>query len=184
MATQVNYESLDDGSEFSGPPGSLPPSTQPYGATSDSDMDLSISDDYCAPAAASAPQSEAEKRVFRAAAFLKKAEQEAAASEHCVFGAKAAALELTKMHAKKVSAVTNAAKRLKAAKAVLRGPPEAAPAPPAATATAAALVAAALAAPAQETAPRDLFSPKAAAKPKQSKPDHGGTVQKKKKSHH
>lgn len=183
MASQKHYESLDDGSEFSGPLGSLPPSTQPYGAPSDSDMDLSISDDYCAPPSAAAPQSEAEKRVFRAASFLKKAQQEAEASEHCVFGARAAALELSKMHAKKVAAMNNAEKRLKAAKADLRAPPP----PPAQAAAASSLIAAAVAAGASEAAAQRVASPKASAKPKQAKHQGGGQQgpeQKKKKSHH
>jgi hypothetical protein len=185
MASQKHYESLDDGSEFSGPLGSLPPSTQPYGAPSDSDMDLSISDDYCAPPSAAAPQSEAEKRVFRAAAFLKKAQQEAEASEHCVFGARAAALELSKMHAKKVAAMNNAEKRLKAAKADLRAPP-----PPAQAAAASTINAAAVAAAAPEAAAQRVASPKASAKPKQTKHQSGGeegAKQKKslkKQSHH
>jgi hypothetical protein len=140
-------------------------------------MDLSISDDYCAPPSAAAPQSEAEKRVFRAAAFLKKAEQEAAASEHCVFGAKAAALELTKIHAKKVSAVMNATKRLKTAKAEMRSAtaPLSLPVPAAATQTTSA------GARVSEAPDRELFSPKAAAQPKGSQKDQERHASSKKK---
>jgi hypothetical protein len=115
MATQNEYESSDNDSEFSEPPAFPPSNSQPFG--DDSDMDFSEDDSAASPAPAAAePLSEVDKRVFRATAFLKKAQQDAAAAEHYVFGAKAAAMELAKMHAKKVAAVKGAANRLAAAK--------------------------------------------------------------------
>lgn len=112
MATQSDFNFSDNDSEFSDPP-SPPPNAQTY---EDSDSDVVFSSDDDADAAHAAPQSEADKRIFRAAAFLKKAEQDASAAEHHVFGAKAAAMELAKMHAKKVAAVKGAITRLAAAK--------------------------------------------------------------------
>ena len=180
MASQKHYESLDDGSEFSGPPCSQLPFTQPYEVASDSDMDLS-SDGSSDAAAPAPPQTDADKRIFRAAAFLKKAEQEAAASEHCVFGARAAALELTKMHAKKVAAVANAAKRLKAAKAA----PRAAPRDAAETAAALEQVKAVLSAATEQTAseaPKEKTTakvPKASKTPRGDAEERGGSKKKK-----
>ena len=170
MASQKHYESLDDGSEFS-VPCSLPPCTQPQfdGSSSDSDMELS-EDNNCA-AAAAAPQSETEKRVFRAAAFLKRAQQEAAASEHCVFGAKAAALELVRMHEKKVAAVVNATKRLKTAKSMRGG-----------GVAAGGVFVAAVAAPTEKLF-EERSSPKANAKPKASVAAAPTSLATKKKKH-
>ena len=118
MATQADSFEFENDSEFSEPP-SPPPNAQTYDDDSDSESDMEFSSDESDDAADSpptVPQSEADKRIFRATAFLKKAEQDAAAAEHYVFGAKAAAMELAKMHAKKVAAVKGAATRLAAAK--------------------------------------------------------------------
>ena len=117
MATQADSFEFENDSEFSEPP-SPPPNAQTYDdSDSESDMEFSSDEsDDAADTSPAAPQSEAYKRIFRATAFLKKAEQDAAAAEHYVFGAKAAAMELAKMHAKKVAAVKGAATRLAAAK--------------------------------------------------------------------
>lgn len=115
MASQLNYTS--DNSEFS----DLPPAESQLAPThrdeSDSDdLSFTSNEDERAARVAPAPVTEDEKKVARAAAALKKAQQDAAQSEHCVFGAKAAHLELARVHAKKIRTAELAVQRLRAAK--------------------------------------------------------------------
>jgi len=62
---------------------------------------------------AKAPADDADARIFRAKTFLKRAQQEASATQAHVYGAEQAAIELSKLLAKRQSAVTAAERRLK-----------------------------------------------------------------------
>lgn len=69
-------------------------------------------------ACAKPPTDDTDARVFRASAFLKKAQQEAAATQAHVYGAEQAAIELSKLLSKRQAAVSAAAKRLKSLQAM------------------------------------------------------------------
>ena len=115
MASQLNYTS--DNSEFSDLPPAQDQLAPPHRDESDSDdLSFTSNEDERAARVAPAPVTEDEKKVARAAAALKKAQQDAAQSEHCVFGAKAAHLELARVHAKKIRTAELAVQRLRAAK--------------------------------------------------------------------
>lgn len=116
MASQLNYTS--DHSEFSDMPSAeAKPSAAHRDSDSDSDdLSFTSNEDERAARVAPAPVTDDDKRIARAAAALKKAQQDAAQSEHCVYGAKAAHLELARVHAKKIRTAELAVQRLRAAK--------------------------------------------------------------------
>ena len=115
MTSQLNYTS--DNSEFSDLPPAEAQLASGHRDESDSDdLSFTSNEDERAARVAPAPVTEDEKKVARAAAALKKAQQDAAQSEHCVFGAKAAHLELARVHAKKIRTAELAVQRLRAAK--------------------------------------------------------------------